>query len=87
MWPFKSKIVGHEVNINLTNVPADTRLKRANNRVFNLTNKLERLKQRKSTLEVKQEIANTEIAIQSWTDVRELTELELMQQKRREGVE
>jgi hypothetical protein len=82
MWPFESKIAGQPVSINCGSQPAQFRKMRAENRVFNLSAKLLRLQSRTQSLDIHQEMANTSIAIQKWTDVLELAMLELSQEKR-----
>ena len=81
MWPFRSKMVGQPVQINVSDQSAEFRKERASARVFNLTAKLERLRLRLQTEVVSQEIVNTIVAIRAWNDVLELAEFELNQRK------
>ena len=82
IWPFKSKMVGHPVYINCGQQPAEFRQQRAQTRVDNLTAKLSRLNKRASGSWRFQEVANTKNAIQAWSNILELAELELSQQHR-----
>jgi len=82
MWPFKSKMTGQPVLINCGVQSAEFRKERAETRVANLTAKLARLHKRSGSKAVSQEIANTRVAIQAWSDVLELAELEISQNER-----